>query len=236
MIRHVSLITIQSDYDDTAKVPTVHLRPGEEVTFGRGFRERPADIPLDDPAVSKAAGIVRAVRHYWEISNLSTRCAYVVDNLDAEGRIRLSPGTLDAPIPFERSRVRVPGHTNELTFLVLAPGKDRTVDRHTGRSTAIPYPLDPETTHFLVLVALCEPQLLDPTCDVVPTVTDLQRRMPGLYLSRTGVDHHINFLAITKFGLTPPGRGKGVSWKPQAIVRHALQFSLVTKEHLALLP
>lgn len=237
----MEVITIQRDFQGSTEVETRHLRPGESVTFGRGTPDLPVDIPLVDPAVSRKAGLLRAIRDYWEISNLSQKYAYVVENLEGGGFVRLSPGTVDAPIPFETARVRVPGRQDQLTFLVLAPLKRRLATTHDEHpmsqgSTTLPYPLDPSAKHFLVLAALCEPQLRDPSCDRIPTVPEVQQRLGVYGLSRTAVNYHVDYLAAVKFQLQPPGQGAGVEWKLRAIVKHALQFNLVTEAHLVLLP
>ncbi|MFI6297042.1 hypothetical protein ACIBEJ_35995 [Nonomuraea sp. NPDC050790] len=235
----MEVITVQRDFQGSTDVETRHLRPGESISFGRGTADTPVDLPLDDPAVSRKAGTLRAVKDYWEISNLSRRYAYVVENLEGGGFVRLSPGTVDAPIPFETARVRVPGRQDQLTFLVLAPLKRRLATEHDSggaTSTAQPYPLDPAAKYFLVLAALCEPQLRDPARDRVPSVPEVRRRLAALGLSRSAVNYHVDFLAGTKFRLQPPGQGAGVDWKPRSIVSHALRFGLITPAHLVLLP
>ncbi|MFI6504639.1 hypothetical protein [Nonomuraea typhae] len=235
----MEVITVRRDFLGGIDVETRRLRPGESITFGRGAPGKPVDLRLDDPVVSQEAGVLSAVKDYWEISNLSRRYAYVVENLEGGGFVRLSPGTVDAPIPFETARVRVPGRQDQVTFLVLAPLKRRLATEHDTAGPLPPYPpypLDPAAAYFLVLTALCEPQLRDPGSDVVPGVPQIRRRLASMGLSRSAVDYHLDFLAGAKFRLQPPGQVRGNDWRPCAVAGHALRFGLVTRAHLVLLP
>jgi MinD-like ATPase involved in chromosome partitioning or flagellar assembly/tetratricopeptide (TPR) repeat protein len=95
--------------------------------------------------------------------------------------------------------------------------------------------LDPTATYFLVLVALCEPQLRDLSSDVVPTVGEIVGRLAEFKVTSSAVQQHIEYLANDKLrGGHAPDRG--ADWKRAALIARALRDNLVRQEHLALLP
>ncbi|WP_338897676.1 serine/threonine protein kinase [Streptomyces sp. TG1A-60] len=225
---------------------SLSLLPGQKARFGRGIPECPVNIALPDPAVPRLAGEILAVDCYWQLSNLSGGSSLLVENPEGAGEfIRIPPGRLAAPIPFEFSRVVVATRGGTVGFQVFAPchshleGRAETVER--GTVTTNPFSLDPAATYFKVLVALCEPRLRDASTAGVPStanvVARLRRHPDHQDLSTTAVDFHIDYLAGTKLRLRPPGSGAaGLSWKRETLVSTALRFGLVGEEHLSLLP
>jgi hypothetical protein len=229
----------------------LELAPGQEVTFGRGGRgggqSGSAHVPLDDPAVSRLAGRIRAVDDYWTISNLSSRATYIVENPEGGGEfVKVAPGRLDMPVPFEISRLVVPGRDGQLSMNVFAPEHvylTRAVPH--GASTTQPaFVLNEGSKYFLVLVALCEPRLRDGGSVVLPSVPQIVERLRGLQscrdLSRSAVNFHIDYLARSKLRVrTAAAEGEKeekADWQRAAIVSTALRFDLVREEHLGLLP
>src|SRR5207245_2665085 len=91
------------------KPQLLRLGPGERATFGRGAPGTPVDIPLPAPGVSRVAGEITAAEDYWRLSNFSRSLTCVVENLEGAGEhIKVAPGRLGAPVPFEFSRVVLP--------------------------------------------------------------------------------------------------------------------------------
>ncbi|MDF5758737.1 winged helix-turn-helix domain-containing protein [Spongiactinospora sp. TRM90649] len=237
-----STILIQMAASPTADRPySLELGPGERAHFGRGTPGSPVDIPLDDPAVSRRAGEITAVGDYWLLSNLNTAKTYVVDNPEGGGEfVKVPPGRMGAPIPFEFSRVSLPAVDGTVSFLVFAPQHRHALpgsaDR-SGAATQVAYPLDQNAKYFRILVALCEPRLRDPASSRIPTIPEIMDRLPGLGLSRTAIGFHIGYLAEKKLHVKRPQDGDGkADWQRHALVSLALRFDLVTSEHLALLP
>jgi hypothetical protein len=236
-----STILIQMAATPTDDRPySLELAPGEQALFGRGTPGSPVDIVLDDPAVSRRAGSVVAVGDYWLLSNLSTSKTYVVENPEGGGEfVKVPPGRMGAPIPFEFSRVSLPAVDGTVSFLVFAP---QHVHRppHTADGdavTQVAYPLDRNSKYFRILVALCEPRLRDPATSRIPTIPEIIGRLPDLGLSRTAVGFHIGYLAENKLHVKSPQGGEGkADWQRHALVSLALRFDLVTSEDLALLP
>ncbi|MBT2213840.1 FHA domain-containing protein [Actinomadura sp. NEAU-AAG7] len=224
---------------------STEVAPGGELTFGR---DPSAGLTLADPAVSRVAGRVRAMDGYWLLSNLSRAATYVVENPEGAGEyLRARPRRLDMPVPFEFARVLIPAGTGTVSFLVFAPAQmyaDPDAPEDTGGdATAVPYPLDVGAKYFLVLVALCEPRLRDPSSVVIPTVPEIIERLgdaPGRGgLTRAAVNFHIDYLAAAKLRVkdpAPEGRAAKADWQRAALVSLALRFNLVRDEHLALLP
>ncbi|CAM5652668.1 hypothetical protein SALBM311S_02429 [Streptomyces alboniger] len=100
----------------------IHMGPGETKDFGRGAPGESPAIVLTDPGVSRHAGRIEAAGDFWRLSNFSATSTYVVENLEGAGEyIRVAPGRLGAPVPFELSRVVLPALDGNATFKVFAP-------------------------------------------------------------------------------------------------------------------
>ncbi len=228
--------------------PTVvELHPGQSATFGR----LNADIVLPDAGVSRAAGVVTAVEDHWVISNLSGRNTYVIENPEGGGEyVKLAPRRVDMPVPFEFARVVVPAKGRPARFYVFAAqhlyADPRELPGRGADATRVAFPLDESAKYFLVLVALCEPRLLNCGDHVIRSVPEILERLEGspaaAGLSRTAVNFHIDYLARAKLrvkapaGENPAGEPVKADWQRAALVTLALQFDLVRHEHLALLP
>lgn len=226
---------------------TVELEPGERLTFGRGSPGLTVGMLLEHPGVSRLAGEISAGPSYWFLANNSPRAAYVVENVEGYGEfVRVGPGRVGVPIPFEISRVVIPAGGATIAFEVYAPaqpvlGHDPTAPG-AGTPTTAAFPLDRSAKYFLVLVALCEPRLRG--SPLAPPPTDRQvvgrlRRVPGCEnLTARAVAFHVDYLARVKLHL----RGDAVESSTgsvigrESLVAFALKFALVREEHLSLLP
>ncbi|MFM9373631.1 serine/threonine protein kinase [Streptomyces sp. Da 82-17] len=235
-----------------ARPRLLRLGPGDTADFGRGAPDVPVPVALDDPAVSRRAGQIVAAEDYWRLSNFSRTSTYVVENLEGAGEhVKVAPGRVGAPVPFEFSRVLLPGTDGEASFKVFAPEHaylDGTVAGGaaapgTGEPTTSPFALDPTSKYFLVLLALCEPRLRQASSAAVPGVGDVVERLRGLdgcaELTRSAVNYHIDYLTSVKLRLreddSVPGPGQ-LGGKREELVAFALRFDLVREEHLPLLP
>ncbi|WP_030276306.1 hypothetical protein [Streptomyces sp. NRRL B-24484] len=222
----------------------LRMGPDDSADFGRGAPDRPAAIPLTDQGVSRRAGELTAAADYWRLSNFSRSATYVVENLEGAGEhLKVAPGRLGAPVPFEFSRVVLPSLGGGCHFKVFAPQHaylDRVQAGPPGEHTVSPFALDSTAKYFLVLVALCEPRLRG-TSAAVPGVGDVVERLrggPGGGPTRSAVNYHIDYLAESKLRLRPAGPDDGAAplRKREELVGLALRFDLVREEHLALLP
>ncbi|MFI5529936.1 serine/threonine protein kinase [Kitasatospora sp. NPDC051853] len=224
---------------------TVELTPGQTARFGRGAPGCPVDIELDDPAVPRLAGELRATEDYWQLSNLSTGRSYLVENPEGAGEyFRVAPRRLRAPVPFEFARVVLPTRTGPLAFQVFAPahaylegGADAVLD---GAATLTPFSLDESAVYFLVLVALCEARLRDESTAAIPTARQVAERLHGHpsagQLSEQAVSFHLDYLARHKLRIKQPGdSGRRLDWRREGLVNAALRFGLVHEAHLPLL-
>jgi serine/threonine-protein kinase len=225
------------------------LGPGQTADFGRGAPGRPVPIRLADPAVSRCAGQITAAEDYWRLSNYSRTATYVVENLEGAGEhIKVAPGRLGAPVPFEFARVVLPAEGADVAFKVFAPQHayrdDPGADPPAGDHTVTPFALDPTAKYFLVLLALCEPRLRNPSTGAVPRVGDVLERLRSLPschdLTRSAVNYHIDYLAGTKLRLADeaadPDTDARTGGKRAELIAFALRFDLVREEHLTLLP
>ncbi|MFG2768096.1 serine/threonine protein kinase [Streptomyces rubiginosohelvolus] len=224
----------------------LHMGPGDVADFGRGTPgSRTVPIVLPDPGISRRAGRLEAAEDYWRLSNYSRDIAYVVENLEGAGEyLTIAPGRIGAPVPFEFSRVVLPALGGSAGFKVFAPQHaylDEQSSPGAGELTVHPYALDATAKYFLVLVALCEPRLRDPSDSVLPGAGDIAERLRPLEscrgLNRSTVNHHIDYLAFAKLRLDLGDDGNSRTGVKRArLVALALRFGLVREEHLALLP
>ncbi|MFI5895204.1 hypothetical protein ACIA5D_34405 [Actinoplanes sp. NPDC051513] len=223
--------------------PTVReLAPGQAATFGRGSAGRPVDIALPDVAISRVAGRILAVEDHWLVSNLSARSTYVIENPEGGGEfIKVAPRRLEMPVPFEFSRVVVPGTDRSAAFFVFAPQHTyadiAATPDGSADATRTSFPLDETAKYFLILLTLCEPRLRNASSPVIPTAPEILERLAGLGLTRAAVNFHIDYLAREKLRVKSPTGAESTKadWQRNAIVSLALQFNLVREEHLALL-
>ncbi|MEW2518484.1 serine/threonine protein kinase [Actinacidiphila alni] len=227
----------------------LRLGPGETADFGRGAPGSPVPVRLCDPGVSRCAGQITAAEDYWRLSNFSRSATYVVENLEGAGEhIKVAPGRLGAPVPFEFSQVVLPSQGAEARFKVFAPQHAYQDDDGSGADggerTTMPFALDPTSKYFLVLLALCEPRLRNASTGAVPGVGDVLKRLRPLDacrdLTRSAVNYHVDYLATVKLRLRDDAAEAEsdalAGGKRDELVAFALRFDLVREEHLALLP
>ncbi|WP_444852342.1 serine/threonine protein kinase [Streptomyces sp. NPDC000229] len=223
----------------------LHMSPGQSADFGRGTPGAPLPIPLDDPGVSRYAGQITATEDYWRVSNYSAGATYVVENMEGAGEhIKVAPGRIGAPVPFELSRVILPAADGSVEFKVFAPQHtywEPGSDPAAGDPTTTPFSLDPTSKYFLVLLALCEPRLRSPSDAAVPGVGEVVERLRPLPscagLTRSAVNYHIDYLVTAKLRLREDPDEPAVGGaKRSRLVSLALRFDLVREEHLHLLP
>ncbi|MFM9695777.1 FHA domain-containing protein [Streptomyces europaeiscabiei] len=222
----------------------VRLGPCESLSFGRTPRPYGPHLTIAHEGVSREAGEITAAGAYWKLSNLSRGQTYVIENPEGAGEhVKVPPGRLDAPIPFEFSRVVMPAGSELLTFEVWAPRHDyidHTGPRH-GAPTECAFPLDRGKRYFQVLVALCAHRLRDEPHVSLPTGDELVESLRPIWptVSRTSVQWNIDYLAV-KLRLKPmpdttPGGGPRLNGKKERLVSLALRFDLVREDDLALL-
>ncbi|MFD0152761.1 FHA domain-containing protein [Streptomyces sp. NPDC055721] len=243
---------------DTGPGSQIRLAPGERLHFGRtaprstaprttGARttgaRRHLDIP--HPGVSRTAGEIGATASYWTLSNFSAASTYVVENPEGAGEhIKIAPGRVDAPVPFEFSRVVLPAGGDLLDFSVWAPRHDY-VERarssaEDGEPTALAFPLDRSKRYFLVLAALCETRLRGTPHAPLPTVDRIVERLRPLWpaVNRASVQWNIDYLAVKlrlKPGPDTADAGPRLNGKKESLVSLALRFDLVREDDLATL-
>ncbi|MEU2420830.1 cytochrome P450 [Streptomyces sp. NPDC007851] len=219
----------------------------QEVTFGRGVTGAPADIPVDDPTGEPIAGRIRAAENgLWFITNLSRARTYVVENEEGGGEyVCVPPGRLDMPVPFAHARICLPSASGLASMSVSAPDPASAypAEEPPAEPAAAAFALDRRAKYFLVLVALCEPQLRTPATVAIPSTAEIVRRLRPLAdcrrISPAAVNFHIEYIARHKLRVReerPPSGRAGGNWLRQAVVSTALRFRVVWTEHLALLP
>ncbi|MFI6930072.1 FHA domain-containing protein [Streptomyces sp. NPDC050287] len=217
------------------------LAPGERLTFGRSEHHNDLIVPHD--GVSRRAGAISAQGAFWTLSNLCGHQTYVVENPEGAGEhIKVGPGRLEAPVPFEFSRIVLPAAGDLLAIDVWAPRHDylRTEGVLDGDTTAPAFSVDRSKRYFAVLAALCEPRLRGAPHAPLPTVDQVVDRLRPTWpaASRTSVQWNIDYLAV-KLRLKPgPGNaetGARLNGKKESLVSLALRFDLVREDDLTVL-
>ncbi|GAA1077087.1 winged helix-turn-helix domain-containing protein [Nocardiopsis metallicus] len=244
------VVTVQQDYESDTPMDTHHLAPGQTRTFGRGGRNRDVDMRLaaGDRAVHRHAGDIISHGDHWRISNLSPNKSYIVENTERlAGFVQVPPNTHGMLVPFETSRVRIPGAEGEHSFLVMAPAAcsailvpgpggdlqdtDDWEDSTGERTEANSFRMDRWHTYYRVLVAYCEPRLRGLT-PPVPTQRQVAER---LNIGPAAVNAHVDYLLKDKFKVELEGGGHGQGWRAQALIEKALYFGVVTERDLVIL-
>ncbi|MES5816487.1 FHA domain-containing protein [Streptomyces sp. RG80] len=217
------------------------LAPGERLTFGRSAREN--DLRIAHDGVSRRAGEITAQGAFWILSNLSREQTYVVENPEGAGEhIKVGPGRLDAPVPFEFSRIVLPAAGDLLALEVWAPRHDYRdgESAREGDTTAAAFSLDASKRYFAVLAALCEPRLRGEPHAPLPTVDQVVDRLRPNWpaASRTSVQWNIDYLAVKlrlKPGPDEADTGPRLNGKKESLVSLALRFDLVREDDLVVL-
>ncbi|MFI6939370.1 FHA domain-containing protein [Streptomyces sp. NPDC050418] len=220
----------------------IRIGSGERVAFGRADAE--GALVIAHEGVPRAAGEITAHRAFWLISNFSTDQTYVVENPEGAGEhLKVAPGRLDAPVPFEFARVVLPAGGDLLSFDVWAPRHAfRSADRSAlpGPATTPAFSLDATKRYYAVLAALCEPRLRGAPQAPLPTVEELVERLRPVYptISRTSVYWNIDYLTL-KLRLRPDTEegeaARRANGKKESLVSLALRFDLVRESDLAVL-
>ncbi|MFF7164834.1 FHA domain-containing protein [Streptomyces sp. NPDC008086] len=220
----------------------VRIGAGERLAFGRAAPD--GGLTIAHEGVPRVAGEITAHRSFWLLSNLSEHQTYVVENPEGAGEhLKIAPGRLEAPVPFEFARVVLPAAGDLLTFDVWAPRHAfRSADRQglPGPVTAPAFALDRTSRYFAVLAALCEPRLRGEPHAPLPAVEQLVERLQGVWpaVSRSAVYWNIDYLAL-KLRLRPGPEtaepGRRVNGKKESLVSLALRFDLVREDDLTVL-
>ncbi|MER5941337.1 FHA domain-containing protein [Streptomyces sp. NPDC001928] len=217
------------------------LAPGERLGFGRSVSDN--DLAIVHDGVSRRAGEITAQGAFWILSNLSREQTYVVENPEGAGEhIKVGPGRLDAPIPFEFSRIVLPAAGDLLAIEVWAPRHDYLSSEGSpdGATTAPAFSVDRTKRYFAVLAALCEPRLRGEPHAALPTVEQVVDRLRPTWpaASRTSVQWNIDYLAVKlrlKPGPETADTGPRLNGKKESLVSLALRFDLVREDDLIVL-
>ena len=254
----------------TGPTEQIRLAPGECLDFGReplgsatdgpagGPSGRPAGGPSDGPpgtghwltvgdgSVSRRAGTLTAAASHWTLSNHSSAQTYVVENPEGAGEhIKIAPGRVDAPVPFEFSRLVLPARDALLGIEVWAPrhvyrSREAGDVPQLGRTTAPAFPLDRSKRYFQVLAALCEPRLRGAPHAPLPTTSQVTARLTPRWPAATvsAVQWNIDYLAVKLRLRSAPEAAASeprLNGKKETLVALALRFDLVRENDLPLL-
>ncbi|MCX4905997.1 FHA domain-containing protein [Streptomyces sp. NBC_00878] len=233
--------THSGTYGDRRTSTQLRLAPGERLAFGRSAADN--GLAIAHEGVSRKAGEITAQGAFWVLSNLSAHQTYVVENPEGAGEhIKVGPGRLDAPVPFEFSRIVLPAAGDLLHIEVWAPRHDylRSPEGMDGATTAPAFSVDRTKRYFAVLAALCEPRLRGEPHAPLPTVDQVVARLRPNWpaAARTSVQWNIDYLAVKlrlKPGPDTADTGPRLNGKKESLVSLALRFDLVREDDLLVL-
>ncbi|WP_053645754.1 hypothetical protein [Streptomyces sp. XY431] len=224
------------------------IESGERLMFGRSadrLEGRGAPLVIAHHGVSRVAGEIVAYGTFWTLSNISRDQTYVVENPESTGEhIKVSPGRLEAPVPFEFARVVLPAAGDLLGFEVWAPQHDYLGSDFwlpDGQSTTRAFSLDRTKRYFLVLVALCESRLRGASAhSAVPTAEEVADRLRPVWpaVTRSAVHWNLDYLAVKLRLKAGTGLEEGGSRRngiKESLVGLALRFDVVGADDLGLL-
>ena len=163
---------------------------GTVTTFGRGGGG--VDLALaDDQRLHRHCGTIVVTDDGWELHNVGRWLRMRLTRHDRFGVDSVRPGE-SIRVPWTDTRVQIFVGDRVHEFTATRYGRQMGTPASVGGSvldgrdddaTCVPVPVDRSAGYFRALVALCEPQLLDPTSRDV--ATDLQI---ALRLNRTGLE------------------------------------------------
>lgn len=163
------------------------MAAGTVATFGRDARA--ADLVVaDDRRLHRQCGRIIVGADGWELQNIGRWLTLRIVNLDRFGLDTLRPGQ-SIRVPWSRVSILIYAGSARFQFSATfeSPLPNEELERGTPEAgrlmatddaddvtalTARPVRIDRTTGYFRALVALCEPQLVDPTSSEV--ATDLQ--------------------------------------------------------------
>ncbi|MET8977793.1 FHA domain-containing protein [Streptomyces sp. NPDC004539] len=217
----------------------IRLGAGDRLAFGRAD----GGLVIAHEGVPRVAGEIVPDRTFWLLSNHSEDQTYVVENPEGAGEhVKVAPGRLEAPVPFEFSRVVLPAAGDLLAFDVWAPRHAfRSVSRRglSGSLTTPAFSLDRTKRYFAVLTALCEPRLRGAPHAPLPAVEELVERLREVWpgATRSAVYWNIDYLAVKlRLRQDPAEPGaRRLNGKKETLVSLALRFDLVQEDDLLLL-
>lgn len=159
------------------------VRPGEHLCFGRGGDG--VDLVLsDDSRLHRSCGMVSVDGDGWDLHNTGRWLRLRVVSLDRFGVDSLLPGQrLRVPWSDARVQVHVGDRCHEFRATFSSGGAvapvptDAQVNDDPDDATVVPVRVDRSSGYFRALVALCEPQLRDPSSTTVATDHEIARRL-----------------------------------------------------------
>ncbi|MFV2019032.1 hypothetical protein [Micromonospora sp. LOL_023] len=243
-MQHVIVQVPQPRVDSNRTSETVRLDPGEVLEFGYRRGAGSLAVGRQDELATLAAGQITAAKGYWLLSNFNATTTYLVENLADPGEyVKVAACRDAAPVPFEMSRVVVPGNCGPQSLNVLSTSAPRVnTAKIMSPSSSRCVGLNTRRKYFLVLVALCEPRLLGDWPSGVPSMPEVIERLRPISgwsrLTRNAINYHIDYLAEKKLRnyIYVDSSTTRIRWKREALVSTALRHDLVRNEHLSLLP
>lgn len=196
MMRKVATVQWISAIDRSLAVR--HLGEGDQVTFGTCFCEGcDLDIVISKAKTSQVRGAITAFQDYWKLDNLDLTAELIARDVeDPRQHVRLAPGRLGVPIPFELTCLEDCKADAGKQFVIFGPepvfatgppNVCRTLGTGEGPR------LDKDATYYAVLEELCEPWLRGSTHTPLPTTRDIVRRLHrrNVVLTPKAVDHRL---------------------------------------------
>lgn len=216
----------------------LRLDPGERLTFGRS-----ADLVIDDnPYLHRLLGRFSCRSGVWWLENLGRQVALTVRESGGPGTSTVGPGSAAAIVYGEftcgfsagPTRYEIEGALERHewdTDLLGEDGLDGTRTLEWGR-------VELNDDQLLLLVAMCEERLLDPSDREAPMPTNRQRAARlGWTVTKFNrkLDHLCEKLHRAGVAGVHGGLGASALERRRRVVDHAIEARLVTARDLPLL-
>ena len=236
----------RADAKDSLRVSfrdfTYTAMPGDEITFGRGTR---STIVIDhrDLHLHRRTGSFRWEGGGWELHNDGDVATLAVDILGGF-EAKISPGAHPLILPKGATgAVRILTPMTYLLAFTTPPATEPEAVRSTPDDEVEGLTMDPRSglgltdNEIQMLVAMCEPRLLDPRLPAftIPATKDICSRL-GINAKRAEdlVDAMVTKLAPYVEGLAGSNDGRAVN-RRHRIVAFALETHLITRRDLRML-
>jgi len=230
---------------------TRRIEAGERVAFGRTGSDEVGIGLGDDARLHRRCGSIVVDDHGWELVNDGRWLRIRVVSLDRFGVDSVGPAQrIRVPWPRTRVQVHVGDRSHDFVAEFAAGDPGASVPQPPGGevvaddATAIPVRVDRSSGYFRALVALCEPQLRDPSTSTVATDHEIARRLNRSGRERSTVsgktvERRLDACRI-RFGLKVTdeyGLSAGLERRDarRVLVDVALLTATVTRDDLAVL-
>jgi hypothetical protein len=174
----------------------VQLAVGESLTFGRALG--PLHIAPGDDRVSRQHGSITSTETHWEVTSISPHYGFTVYDCQTPSRLHIPPGAGPIVIPFSTAIVSIEILGTHHHFQVSGGGAEKWASHwgpHIRKVEPNVQDVPDGGTRYVwddvrfrgrdgqvlqwyrALVAMCEPRLVNPQNERIPTDAEISKRL-----------------------------------------------------------